>query len=70
MGLPSAVAMGAVAGVAVPWVIRRVDDTLQGPLSGDLVTLPVGGVVLPWSWLVFIVITVIAWGTFRVTRST
>ena len=69
-GLAPAVFIGAVAAVAVPWVAERNEATLAGLLAGQIVRLPVGqGIELPWSWLVFCVVTLMAWAAIAAART-
>ncbi|WP_157602388.1 hypothetical protein [Sphingomonas sp. PR090111-T3T-6A] len=68
-GLAPALFIGAVAGVAVPWIAERSETTLNGLLAGRLIHLPIdGGIELPWSWLVFAGVTLIAWAAIAVAR--
>jgi hypothetical protein len=68
-GLTPALFIGAVAGVAIPWIANRSEATLGGLLTGQIVHLPVnGGMEFPWSWLVFCVVTLIAWAAIAVAR--
>ncbi len=69
MALPTALLTGAVAGVAVPWLVNRSDDMQGGVLAGQLVRLPVGGVTFHWSWLVFALVTVIAWASLKAVQN-
>ncbi|NIJ33905.1 hypothetical protein [Sphingomonas oligoaromativorans] len=55
--------------MAVPWIAERNEATLDGLLAGRLVHLPIGGgIALPWSWLVFAGVTLIAWAAIAVAR--
>jgi hypothetical protein len=70
MALSAAVATGAVAAVVVPWLAARYEDVLGGVLTGKLVRIPVGGgFELHWSWLVFCVVTLIAWASLAAAQS-
>jgi hypothetical protein len=69
MALTTAVGLGAVAAVVVPWLVAGHDEVLGGALTGELVPIPVGsGIVLHWSWLVFCVVTLIAWGSLAASQ--
>jgi hypothetical protein len=69
MALTTAVGLGAVAAVVVPWLAAGHDDVLGGVLTGELVRIPLGGgFELHWSWLVFCVVTLIAWGSLAASR--
>ncbi len=66
MALTTAVGLGAVAAVVVPWLAAGQDEVLGGMLTGQLVRIPLGGgFALHWSWLVFCVVTLIAWGSLK-----
>ncbi len=69
MALTTAVGLGAVAAVVVPWVVERSGADDGGILSGQLVRIPIGGVELHWSWLVFCVVTLIAWASLAVVEN-
>jgi len=70
MALTTAVGLGAVAAVGVPWLLSGRDDLLGGVLEGQLVRIPLGlGVELHWSWLIFCVVTLIAWAALAASRS-
>lgn len=69
MALPTALLTGAVAGVAVPWLVNRSDAMQGGVLAGEIVRLPFGGIAFHWSWLIFSVVTVIAWASLKAARN-
>jgi hypothetical protein len=59
-----------VAAVVVPWLADGHEDLLGGVLTGELVRIPVGGgFELHWSWLVFCVVTLIAWASLAAAQS-
>ncbi|HTR84122.1 MAG TPA: hypothetical protein VMI56_06560 [Reyranella sp.] len=69
MALPTALLTGAVAGVTVPWLVNHSDDLKGGVLAGDYVRIPIGGIDFHWSWLVFSLVTVIAWGALKAVQN-
>jgi hypothetical protein len=60
MALAAAVGTGAVAAIAVPWLIVDQQGPLIDKLNGGLVDIPIGGITLHWSWPKFCVITLVA----------
>ena len=69
MALPTAIVLGGVAAVGVPWLARAVDLTQADWLEGTAVRLPLAGLGLHWSWPVFCVVTLIVWGVLRASRT-
>ena len=69
MGLTAAVGLGAIAAVAIPWISERTGIDMAGLLSGEYVRIPLGGIELHWSWLIFCVVTLIAWGSFKAAET-
>jgi hypothetical protein len=70
MALTTAVGLGAAAAVVVPWMMAGHEEILGGVLTGQLVRIPLGGgFALHWSWLIFCVVTLIAWGSLAASRS-
>ncbi len=69
-GLAPALFLGAVAAVVVPWFAQRNEATLGGVLAGQMVRLPVSsGTEFPWSWLVFCVVTLVAWAGIAAAKT-
>jgi len=62
MALVKAVAAGAVAATAVPYVLHEDEAALGGWIERGLVHFDVGGFHLSWSWPLFCVVTLFAWG--------
>lgn len=62
MALTKAVAAGAVAALALPWAFRGSSSTLAQWVHRGIVDFEVLGVHLTWSWLIFCVVTLFAWG--------
>ncbi len=70
MSLTTAVGLGAVAAVGVPWLMSGHDDILGGVLTGQLVRIPLGGgFALHWNWLVFCVVTLLAWALLAASET-
>jgi len=69
MALTTAVGLGAIAAVAIPWVSERTNFDIAGLLSGELVRIPLGGIELHWSWLIFCVVTLIAWASLKAAET-
>ena len=69
MALTTAVGLGAVAAVVIPWISERTGFDIAGLLSGDYVRIPLGGIELHWSWLIFCVVTLIAWSSLKAAGS-
>jgi hypothetical protein len=61
MALVKAVLAGAVAAIAVPFVIRDGSGGFVEMLQYGMVHLSVGGVHFAWSWLLFCVVTLFTW---------
>lgn len=69
MSLPIATAIGAVAAIIAPWVAAGNADMADGILAGRLVEIPIGGgFAMHWSWLVFSVVTLLAWPLLAIAR--
>jgi hypothetical protein len=65
MALTSAIGLGVIAAVTIPWISERTGFDVAGLLSGEYVRIPLGGIELHWSWLIFCVVTLIAWGSLK-----
>lgn len=61
MALVRAVALGAVAALAIPYVIRGGTGQLVEWLHYGLVHFSVSGLHFAWSWPLFCVVTLFAW---------
>jgi len=62
MALVKAVLAGAVAAVGVPYVMGGQSDQLGEFLARGVVPFAIGSVQLGWSWPIFCVVTLFAWG--------
>jgi hypothetical protein len=62
MALAKAVLAGAVAAVGVPYVMGSQSDQLGEWLGRGVVHFSVGSLALGWSWPIFCVVTLFAWG--------
>ena len=69
MALTTAIGLGAIAAVAIPWISERTGFDVAGLLSGEYVRIPLGGIELHWSWLIFCVVTLAAWALFKATET-
>lgn len=70
MALTTAVGLGAIAAVAIPWISERTGFDIAGLLSGEFVRIPVGGgIELHWSWLIFCVVTLGAWAAIKAAET-
>lgn len=61
MALVKAVIAGAVAALAVPYVIRGGSGGFVEMLQYGLVHFSLGGVQIAWSWPLFCVVTLFTW---------
>lgn len=61
MALVKAVLAGAVAAIAVPYVIRGGSGGFVEMLETGLVQVHVAGIHFAWSWLLFCVVTLFTW---------
>ena len=61
MALVKAVLVGAVAAIAVPYVIRGGSGGFVETLQTGLVRVSLGGVHFDWSWLLFCIVTLFTW---------
>ena len=64
MALGKAVLAGAVAAFALPLVMRGDAGQLGQWLQRGIVQLALGDVRLAWSWPLFCLVTLFAWGLF------
>jgi hypothetical protein len=67
MALTKAIMLGGIGGIAVPFATSG----LTGPIAGLLATMPIHGpqgIVLPWSWPVFCLVTLSTWGLLHAAR--
>jgi hypothetical protein len=62
MALGKAVMIGAIAALAMPFVMRDETGRLEGLLGLGVVELSLGGTRIAWSWPLFCMITLFAWG--------
>lgn len=70
MALTPAVGLGMIAAVVVPWMSERAGYDLAGLLSGEGVRIPIGGgIELHWSWLIFCIVTLIAWASLKAAET-
>ena len=62
MALGKAAVAGAVAALALPYVMRDDHDAFGGWIHRGTINFDLGGVHLAWSWPIFCVVTLFAWG--------
>lgn len=62
MALGRAAAIGAIAASAVPYAMRNETGQLGDLVHRGVIRFPVGGVHLHWSWPLFGIVTLFAWG--------
>jgi len=62
MALGKAVAAGAVAAAAIPYLMRDDPDALGGWIHRGVVHWTAAGLHLGWSWPLFCLVTLLAWG--------
>jgi hypothetical protein len=61
MALGKAVVVGAVAALAVPYLMRAKPDALGGWLNRGVVHFAAGDFHFAWSWPLFCAVTLFAW---------
>lgn len=64
MALPSAIMVGGIAAIAVPYVMADHQSELGTFLRDTSILIPIGSTQIIWSWTVFAIITLFAWGFF------
>ena len=62
MALGKAVLIGAVAALAIPFVMRGDAGQLSEWLRLGLAEFSLGGSTIAWSWPLFCAVTLFAWG--------
>ena len=62
MALAKGIAAGVVAAVAIPWVLADGDGQLSEWTRQGLMRFEVAGNSIPWSWPLFCIVTLFAWG--------
>jgi hypothetical protein len=68
VALTAAVGTGAVAAIAVPWLLADQQGPLIDRLNGGLIHIPIGGIMLHWSWPIFCVVTLVVWGLLAAAK--
>jgi hypothetical protein len=68
MSLSKAATIGGIAGISVPFVIGGSMTPLARLLGVTAIHGPYGA-TLPWSWPVFCLATLAAWGLLHFSRS-
>ena len=67
MALTRAIMLGGIGGIAVPFALAGSGGLLAG-LVGTMTIHIAHGAAIPWSWPVFCIITLAAWGLLRAAR--
>jgi hypothetical protein len=62
MPLTKAVAIGAVAALAVPYALSDLGGRTGDAIRAGLVHIDLGSLQLGWSWTIFAIVTLLAWG--------
>jgi len=65
--LTRAIMLGGIGGIAVPFATTG----LGGPIAAMMGTMLIhgpGDIVMPWSWSIFCVVTLSAWGLLQAAR--
>ena len=62
MALGKAVMIGAVAAVALPWAMWNESGKLGYWVHLGAIDLSLGSAAIHWSWPIFCVVTLFAWG--------
>jgi hypothetical protein len=62
MALAKGIAVGVVAAVAIPWVLADGEGQLSEWTRQGLLRFDAAGTEIPWSWPLFCVVTLFAWG--------
>ena len=62
MALTKAIAAGAAAALAIPYALEGHSGTLGAMVRANMVAVDLAGVPLRWSWTIFAVVTLFAWG--------
>jgi len=67
MSLTKAIIVGATGGIAAPFAIGG--STAPAARLVDMVLIHgPNGVTIPWSWTVFCIVTLAAWGLLQASR--
>ena len=62
MALGKAIIAGAVAAIAIPFVLRPEAAELGGWMRRGTMSFTLGGFHLAWSWPVFCIVVLFVWG--------
>jgi hypothetical protein len=62
MAIARAIAIGAAAALAVPYVMRDDPQALGGWIHRGVVNFSVSDYHFSWSWPLFSIVTLFAWG--------
>ena len=62
MPLARAIVAGAIAAMAIPYLVRGSDGQLGPWLGSGVVHFSLGSTHLAWSWPLFCIVTLFTWG--------
>ncbi len=62
MALGKAAVAGAAAALAVPWLLADHPSAAGELIRGSLLRFTIAGVEIGWSWTLFAIVTLFAWG--------
>ena len=68
MVLLPALLLGFLAALTLPFAVRHAPGTFGGMLSGTLFHVPYTDVTLRIAWPVFLLVTALLWGLFRLAK--
>ena len=64
MALPSAIIVGMIAAIGIPYVTADLDSELGRFIRDSSIRIPLGDTHIIWSWTLFALVTLFAWGFF------
>ena len=64
MALKSAVLVGMIAAVGIPYALADLDTDFGRFIRDSAIRIDLGGTYIGWSWTLFALVTLFAWGFF------
>jgi hypothetical protein len=64
MALPSAIMVGMIAAIGVPYVMADLDSEFGQFIRETSIRIPISDTPILWSWTLFAIVTLFAWGFF------